>query len=352
MAHLRHKKMGHSAIDGGWFGKVFPKLLLVLIIVILVWAQNNLLININYICEEANLPSSFTGYKITHISDLHNTNLNVKWVVEKADPDVIVVTGGFADDDGNVDNSIRILNQLSEIAPTYYIYNTDDEQGSVSQSKATDITNDSVELHNEGLSTEEFIKKNYGKGLITEADRGIDSSVNKLKELEDNYNESLNDTIILAGIPNDIDENNASTKVYSLIGNDSNKFTLALLGNFDLLNSITKTNLKGLFIGGTMGTDRKSDEFKKGIYDLNGTSLYITGGVGTFDNVDRIFNFPEVQTIVLSDGTLEIKTPLDKFFDRIFNTIEDSPESSTDDTSTSSSADENNKIPSKSSEIR
>lgn len=77
--------------------------------------------------ESDKLEKEFDGFRITQISDLHNAvfgknNSRLLKVVEKSRPDIIVITGDLVDSRRtNLDVAIDFANQISKIAPCYYV---------------------------------------------------------------------------------------------------------------------------------------------------------------------------------------------------------------------------------------
>ena len=76
-------------------------------------------------CET--LPEDFIGYKIVHISDLHNAefgknNEDLLSSIKEQSPDIIVVTGDIVDSRRtDVQIARDFVNNASEIAPVYYV---------------------------------------------------------------------------------------------------------------------------------------------------------------------------------------------------------------------------------------
>ena len=58
------------------------------------------------------------------------------------------------------------------------------------------------------------------------------------------------------------------------------------------------------------------NDLDKGKYIVNGKSVYVSGGVGSF-GTKRFFNFPEFELITLTDGTVIRQNPLEQ----VLNTI-------------------------------
>lgn len=77
----------------------------------------------NYNIVLKNLPESFCGFKIAHISDLHSRPAkNIAELIKGADPDIIVITGDLLNDDNKPTDEIdAVIGKLLDIAPCYFI---------------------------------------------------------------------------------------------------------------------------------------------------------------------------------------------------------------------------------------
>ena len=73
------------------------------------------------------LPSLFDGFRIAHISDLHNAefgkdNCNLLATVRDSKPDIIAITGDIIDSRRtDIDSALRTAESLAEIAPCYFV---------------------------------------------------------------------------------------------------------------------------------------------------------------------------------------------------------------------------------------
>ncbi len=82
----------------------------------------------NHVVTDSDLPSAFSGFRIAHISDLHNAefgqnNETLLKAIREAEPDIIVVTGDLIDSrQTDVDISASFMEQAVKIAPCYYVY--------------------------------------------------------------------------------------------------------------------------------------------------------------------------------------------------------------------------------------
>ena len=72
--------------------------------------------------KEKNLPAVFDGYRVAHVSDLHNSWLWEKAIdqLRNAQPDMICMTGDWIDSD-DVENAFRFVETAVQIAPCYFV---------------------------------------------------------------------------------------------------------------------------------------------------------------------------------------------------------------------------------------
>ena len=92
----------------------------------LVWSNISIEISRYIVCDEL-IPSTFDGFKIAQVSDLHNAefgenNETLIEKIEKENPDIIVITGDTLDYfHTNVDVAVTFIEQAIKIAPCYYV---------------------------------------------------------------------------------------------------------------------------------------------------------------------------------------------------------------------------------------
>lgn len=101
----------------------------VILAVLLLWIviTNKHLTVTDHSISSNNLPKSFDGYKIAHVSDLHDSEFgeNHKTLLaklKKAEPDIIAITGDLVDfSRTDVERSLRFAAEAVKIAPCYYV---------------------------------------------------------------------------------------------------------------------------------------------------------------------------------------------------------------------------------------
>ena len=104
-----------------------PIILTILLLLILwIWWGNGAVKLTEYSIDHPDLPESFSGMKIAHISDLHNAELGrdnekILKILREARPDIIAITGDLIDSRRtDIEISVKFVQQAVQVAPTYY----------------------------------------------------------------------------------------------------------------------------------------------------------------------------------------------------------------------------------------
>lgn len=91
----------------------------------LIW-QNNDIVTTRMDCADPDLPDGFDGYKIVHISDLHNKSFGENSArliedIQREKPDAIMITGDLIDRKRtDVDAALAFIRKAVDIAPVYF----------------------------------------------------------------------------------------------------------------------------------------------------------------------------------------------------------------------------------------
>lgn len=99
---------------------------IVALVVWTVWGNTALQLN-TYTVSSEELPSVFDGYRIAHVSDLHNAemgdgNEKLLAMLREAEPDIIAITGDMIDSrNTNVAVALAFAVEAMLIAPCYYV---------------------------------------------------------------------------------------------------------------------------------------------------------------------------------------------------------------------------------------
>ena len=99
---------------------------LVALAIWIAWGNTALELN-TYTISSAKLPQSFDGYRIAHVSDLHNAemgkdNETLLTMLRDADPDMIAITGDLIDSrNTDIEVALQFVHEAVKLAPCYYV---------------------------------------------------------------------------------------------------------------------------------------------------------------------------------------------------------------------------------------
>lgn len=100
--------------------------LLLAMFIWVLWGNTALQLN-SYVITSDKLPQNFDGYRIAHVSDLHNCqigkdNQRLLDILRQAEPDMIAITGDLIDSrNTQVDVALSFVEEAVKIAPCYYV---------------------------------------------------------------------------------------------------------------------------------------------------------------------------------------------------------------------------------------
>ena len=229
--------------------------------------------------EEDNLPMAFHGYKIAHVSDLHNSHL---WkqtisVLQEAKPDIICITGDIVDSNRtDVDTALAFAAEAVKIAPCYYV--PGNHEASLDDAVYAQLTKGMEDLGVVILQDREVVLTR-GDEQISIAGLGwVVSRAESISEF-DGYR------ILLAHHPEHIE-------TYKAAGYD-----LVLCGH------VHGGQFRVPFIGGLLAPGQGwFPKYDAGLFDEGKTDLYISRGIGNSSFPLRLNNRPEVILITLKQS--------------------------------------------------
>ena len=269
--------------------------LIVLFIALALWGNVALQIN-EYEYKSEKVPSAFDGFRIAHVSDLHDSELGKEHkrlieAIENSKVDIIAVTGDSIDcRRPNAKLSLKFFEQAVKIAPCYYV---------VGNHEAWIV--ESV--------IEDFFKKLSDMGVII---------------LRDEYKEIEKDgeIIRICGIDDPDFEYNSGydskmsgENIKSIIGEDDTfKILLSHRPTYfeNYVTSGADVVLSGHahggqfrlpFVGGIYAPDQGFfPEYDSGIFEKDNTTMYVSRGIGNSAFPLRLNNRPELLIIELVSG--------------------------------------------------
>lgn len=266
--------------------------ILILCVVWIAWENEALELN-TYTITSERLPESFDGYRIAHVSDLHNTEIGDKnktllKMLEDTKPDMIAITGDLIDSRRtDITIALQFAEEAMKIAPCYYI--TGNHESRISEYE--DLKNGLIEL-----------------GVIILEDEKL-------------YLEQMNETIALCGIDdpsfNTDDFKGTSTermkhKLQKLMEEETS-YTILLSHRpefFELyaeyeLDLVLSGHAHGgqfrlPFVGGMFAPNQGwFPKYDAGVYTNGLTNMIVSRGIGNSLFPFRVNNRPEVILVEL-----------------------------------------------------
>lgn len=255
------------------------------------WENSN--IQTTYIeVKDDFIPAEFDGFKIAHISDLHNKDWKgeLEKLVESENPDIIVITGDVVDSsDRYYSKSVEFAENAVKIAPVYFVNG-----------------NHEAYMNDYGTLEKALIKA--GVNIINDKSVFIEKNGAKIN---------------LAGIadPSFKEDSDAwyamdyiiSEKIKSLVKEDCYNIVLSHRPEYFDVYAETEANLilcghahggqvRIPFVGGVIAPGQGFfPEYTEGIHTKNNTSMIVSRGLG--DSVlPRVNNMPELVIITLKSS--------------------------------------------------
>ena len=266
--------------------------LLVALVIWIAWGNTALELN-TYTISSSKLPQSFDGYRIAHVSDLHNAemgkdNEKLLTILRDADPDMIAITGDLIDSRStNVEIALNFIREAVKIAPCYYVtgnhearVNEYDELKSGMESAGVIVLEDAqteISLDGDTITLIGVNDPSYQTDYLF----GDSETVMNTK-LEELHTENGEFTVLLSHRPELFD-------TYADHGLDLVLSGHAHGGQFRLP-----------FIGGLVAPNQGLfPEYDAGIYTEGNTNMLVSRGIGNSILPFRINNRPEVILIEL-----------------------------------------------------
>lgn len=267
-------------------------ILFILILLWIIWGNTALKVT-EYIISNSKLPSSFDGFRIAQVSDLHNTefgenNSRLLEMLKESDPDIIVITGDLIDSrNTDTDVALRFVKEAIEIAPCYFI--TGNHEANAEEYK--DFKKDMISLgvhvlENESvsiaLSGEKISLIGVDDPFLQKNDNGDDSYEIMDKALEGISIDRSSFSVLLSHRPE-------CFEIYT-----NHKIDLVLSGHAH------GGQFRIPFIGGVyVPSQGFFPKYDAGLFTKDSTSMIVSCGIGNSAFPVRINNRPEIVIIEL-----------------------------------------------------
>ena len=274
---------------------IFPAVVAIVLVALVIgiaWGNTALELN-TYTISSSKLPQSFDGYRIAHVSDLHNTemgkdNEKLLAMLRDAAPDMIAITGDLVDSrNTDIEVALQFVREAVKIAPCYYV--TGNHEARISEydelKEAMEAAGVTVlkDAQTEISLTGEFITLIGVNDPSYQTDYLFgDAKTVMNTKLEELHTEQDRFTILLSHRPELFDTYADHSIDLVLSGHaHGGQFRLPFIGGLVAPN-------QGLF-----------PEYDAGIYTEGNTNMLVSRGVGNSILPFRINNHPEVILIEL-----------------------------------------------------
>lgn len=255
--------------------------------------QNNFIKVTSLEIKSKEIPQEFSGYKILHLSDLHNKSFgkNQKNLVEKIrkiKPDLIVFTGDIIDRRRyNERPSLLLMNEITKIAPVYYVTGNHEIWSGKFDSLEKKLKDIRVNiLRNE--------QKDIRKGESQIHIIGIDdpATSNSYNAEEEIIDEEIQEAL----------GKKYNNEYKILLSHRPEKFYIYSKNNIDLIlcGHAHGGQVRLPFIGGIISPNQGFfPKYTSGSYEDGNSTMIVSRGLGNSLVPFRIFNRPEIVVITL-----------------------------------------------------
>lgn len=270
-------------------------ILTIILLTFMIWtAWGNTALELNtYTITSEMLPDVFNGYRIAHISDLHNAemgkdNEKLLSMLRETEPDIIAITGDLIDSrNTNIEIALHFAKEAVKIAPCYYV--TGNHEARVSEYNIMKshllelgvivLSDEQIELEKNGQTIsilgvdDPSFQTDY---LFGDTEAVMRTKLKSLKSSDDVY------TILLSHRPELFDAYTENCVDLVLSGHaHGGQFQLPLIGGLVAPN-------QGFF-----------PEYDAGLYTSGNTNMIVSRGIGNSIIPFRFNNRPEVVLIEL-----------------------------------------------------
>ena len=279
-------------------GKNVMNKLIIVITIICVWAflylENNYITTTQINIKFPKLPDTFDGYKIVHLSDLHNKRFgeeqkNLVRKIEDAHPDIIVFTGDLIDSRRfNAETSLDLMKRIVNIAPIYYVPGNHEWRSGRLETLCNDLKDIGVNVL---CNAYDVIGKD-GDGIYI---IGIDDpSIYQAEDIETK--------VVKREIDRMMDEIQDNDAFKILLAHRPDMFPLYSDYGFNLVLSghAHGGQIRLPFIGGLVAPNQGVlPEYTSGEYKMGDSTMVVSRGLGNSIFPQRLFNHPEVVVLTL-----------------------------------------------------
>lgn len=269
------------------FRKLVKYVFILACLIVFFYVNNNWLTVSNHTMQSREIPTSFDGYRIVQVSDLHDATFGDKQQrlvnkIQQTKPDMIVITGDIIDSNRyNLQNSLDLIDQIVKISDVYYVTGNHEVA-------TNDVEKIKEELMARGvrvLSNETVTVERAGETIsLTGIDDPLMGEVAS-RMIADSRVPSDAFTVLLAHRPEDF-------QAYVDAGIDVTFSGHAHGGQFRIPG-----------IGGLVAPGQGYfPKYTAGIHEQGQSKLVVSRGLGNSIIPIRLFNLPEIVVVTLKSS--------------------------------------------------
>ena len=245
---------------------------------------NNAVRTVRYTYKSAKLPESFDGFKIAHISDYHNKyygkgGKRVAGRVAKESPDIIVISGDMIQSRRRK-NALALIDSLVSIAPVYYACGNHERYVDEYPTFVNEMRGLGVHV-----LEDETVLLLHGDG---------DIALSGAKDPRFYMERGSENSAVFAGKIRKLVQ---SDKFNLLISHRPEFMSAYVEAGFDLVLSghAHAGQVRFPFIGAVFTPGEKfRPHYVVGRYDEGGTTMIVSGGLGSSSPIPRVLNRPQL----------------------------------------------------------
>lgn len=270
--------------------------LLLLLAALALWiAWGNTALELNtYVISSSHLPEAFSGFRIAHVSDLHNAQMGqnnqaLLNMLEEAAPDIIVITGDLVDSrKTDISVAAAFAKAAVSIAPCYYV--TGNHEARLADAQYTQLE---AALMDAGVA----VLHDSAVTLVRE-----DASISLLGMDDPSFG---GDSGILSSFPGTTGETTfppQANRFRILLSHRPELFEEYVREGFDLVFSghAHGGQFRIPFIGGIIAPNQGLfPKYDAGLYTQGTTNMLVSRGIGNSLFPFRINNRPELLLVTL-----------------------------------------------------
>ena len=265
-----------------------------------VWGNTALELN-RYTVASERLPEGFDGYRIAHVSDLHNTemgkeNEKLLTMIREAAPDMIAITGDLIDcRRTDMEVALQFTAAAMEIAPCYFVAGN----------------------HEARISGYDELKERLTEqGVVVLEDARVELELSGEKLVLIGVNDPAFPADGLSG-----DSESVMRKKLQALSENEDEFTILLSHRPELFESYADSNMDLVlsghahggqfrlpFVGGVLVPNQGFfPEYDAGLFTDGTTTMLVSRGIGNSAFPFRFNNRPEVILVELESDGNEIR---------------------------------------------